>query len=468
VIAGTGRRALVVAVVAFGAAGCGASPDESVRRFEAERVRWHLDRFERRAGAWGVRSQEAVAELRRRHVELAARFGPEHPVEASATLDPEVRLRYRIAGSSALYAAELAARDGTDESLREEFASLAERYAFDPEIAVRSRIRAGLAWERDGNFDAALASYRRALDLPDADADSVPAWERLRGDLELHVVVLEHDGVAEASDIARGARDRLARRAEAWSGRPGERWIRRRLAEVCAVLGDGDEAARILLDLVESAAGSDEGAELQVRLGEVQESLRGQHADAEACYRRAGAEAAGRPAGIDARLHLAALLHATDRPREGADVYAVVVAASVAPGDPARVEALWGRGRCWDALGRWEDAIPAFSRATHEEGPFAIAAAARLSQRFREIGHPKAEETTRAFVERAGRPGWLGRDGAALRDWASARREDREWQAVAEVLEELGILAARGTALADSARAAQRRVLEERARGRRS
>ncbi len=448
------RRWLLLAALALPAC---AGSDEPARRFEAEGARWNLDRAERRLGERAMASPAVRADLRARHLELARRFGPERPVPAGARLGPDERLRYAIAGASALYAAELAARDGTDEALRRELADVATRYAFDPDVAVRARVREGLAWEAIGEAATALVSYRAALEAPDPGEGASPEWERLRSDLELHVVlrVEERGPPAATAEAVRSARARLARRAAAQDG-PLGRWIRRRLAEVCAVGGDGDEAARILGELLEGDDVTDERAELRVRLGEVHERLRDAPSEAESLYRLAGAQAAGRPAGTDARLHLGHLLRRTDRPREAVDAYALVIAAAVVEGDPARAEALWGRGLAFDALNRWEDAIPAFARGAGEPGPFGLGCAARLSQRFRLIGHPEAESTTHGFVARAAEAARVAPPPPVLRDWAWKVRRAREaaaWDAVAEELDAIARGRA-GSALADSARAA--------------
>ena len=454
------RRPPVLLLVAVVLLSSCAAPDEPARRFEAERARWHLDRLERRLGPLALASRPVREDLRQRHQGLAHRFGPDRPLGAGSRLGVDERLRYGIAGASALYAAELAARDGTDEKLRQEFDDIATRYAFDPDIAVRARVHEGLAWEAVGDAATALASFRAALEAPDPEDGVSPGWEHLRSDLELHVVLLLRDGPSRAAAIeaARTARARLTRRAETQTG-PGERWIRRRLAEVCAASGDGDEAARIFTDLLSAPDGSDEEAEMMVRLGEVQELLRDQPSEAEALYRRAGAQAAGRPVGADARVHLGHLLRVTGRPREAVDVYALVIAASVAVDDPARAEALYGRGLAWDALTRWEDAIPAYGRGAAEKGPFAIACAAQLSHRFHLIEHPAAAEETGRFVARASTAANTDPPSPGLRDWAWLVRVDRESAAWSDVLEELDAIAReRSGSVTDTAREARDRL----------
>ncbi len=450
------RRWLVVAALALALPGCASDP--AALRFEAERASWHLDRLERRLGARALASPSVRADLRARHLELARRFGPERPVPAGARLGPDEELRYAIAGASALDAAELAARDGTDDALRRELADVATRYAFDPDVAVRARVREGLAWEAVGEAGTALASYRAALEAPDPEAGASPEWERLRSDLELHVVLRagERGSPAAEAEAVQAARARLARRAAAQDG-PLGRWIRRRLAEVCAVGGDGEEAARLLAELIEGHDATDERAELRVRLGEVHERLRDAPADAEALYRTAGTQAAGRPAGTDGRLHLGDLLRRTDRPREAVDAYALVIAAAVVEDDPARAEALWGRGLAFDALNRWEDAIPAFARGADEPGPFGLGCAARLSHRYRLIGHPEAEGAAHTFVTRCADAARAEPPPPELRDWAWRVRRSREaaaWDAIAEELDAIARDRA-GTGLADSARAAR-------------
>lgn len=463
----TPRRGVACIVLLAMLPACAGGGD-AARRFAAERARWHVERVERRAGPPEALSESVRAELRRRHAQLADRFGPERALPAGAAVDPEARRRCRIAGASALRAAELAPRETPDTERRSEFAAIAERYAFDPEIAVRAHVEEGLALEREGDLPAALDAYGRALARQDAPSDTASGWERLLADVELHVVLRtrEAESAAEATAAASSARARLTSRAERHAGRPDGRWIRRRLAEVCAASGDGETAAAILADLLATAlattTGSDEAAELAVRLGEVQELLLDRPDEAEVLYRRAGSEAAGRPAGTDARLHLAGLLRAKDRARDATDVYALVIAAAVAADDPARAEALHGRGRCWESLGRWEDAIPAFLRGAEEEGPFALACAARLSLRFRDMDHPEAAGTMRAFATRAELASRSRPPARTLLDWAAAVRRQREARAWAEVLDELAVVAGGrgGSDVPDLASRARTRILQ--------
>jgi hypothetical protein len=96
-------------------------------------------------------------------------------------------------------------------------------------------------------------------------------------------------------------------------------------------------------------------------------------------------------------------------------------------------------------------------------GPFALAASARLSRRFREISHPVADAVTRSFVERAARAdSFAARSLRDLRSTAHATREAAAWRLVAE---ELAVLSVGRDALADSAGVARQRIVESKALG---
>lgn len=439
---------------------CAASHEEAVQRFEAERTRWKADRLERRLTLAGADSSVASRRLQHEHTEIARRFGPDGRLGANSILDPDARVRYRIAGSSALYAVDLEARESVGEEACAEYSGIAERYAFDSEIALRARIREGLARERRGEESAALAAYERALETPPSGdpfaGNDVPVHEQLRADLEVHVALLARDlrSVADASDVVRRSVDRLRARAEKWAGHAGENRLRRRLAEALAIADRGEEAAALLQELLGAASTGEARAEFALLIGEVEEVTRHRPDEAETWYRRAVAEGIGRPIGNDARLHLGHLLRAAGREREAADFFSIAIISGASTTAAHRAEALYGQARCMDDLDRREDALNAAARGATEAGPFGLACAARRARQARDFDTPGAEQEMNDFVARAGRePGPRG-GAPSLKDLSQAVRREREAEAWADVVAELRVVAAarNGTALGEAAR----------------
>ncbi|HET9888046.1 MAG TPA: hypothetical protein VFR10_11080, partial [bacterium] len=101
-----GGRWMLILSALLGCAGCGGNRELELR-YEAERLRWKIDRTERLRAASGA--SEDVAELRRLHEEVHRRFGASSPPTPEMLRNPDTVRRLRIAGASSLYGADLAA-----------------------------------------------------------------------------------------------------------------------------------------------------------------------------------------------------------------------------------------------------------------------------------------------------------------------------------------------------------------------
>jgi hypothetical protein len=455
-----GRAGLALLAGLATLAGCAGSSEEAVLRFSAERARWKIDRLERRSAADAPDSAAFVARVRREHERIAGRYGPEGTLPAGASLDADARVRYRIAGSSALYALDLATRDEVTPEVCAGYADLAKRYDFDPEVVVRARTHEGLARQRRGDVTQALQAFASALEatFPTAASDvaEVPPYELLRADVEVHVALLvsRTQSAAEAAAAAQRGAERLGPKVDAWSGKPGDGWLDRRRGELLALAGRGEEAVQRFEKIVAATAPGEDRSAIALLLGEVEEVALGRNDQAERWYRTAVTEGTGRPIGTDARLLLGHLLRSTGRPREAADILAPAIVPGASTTGEDRAEALYDTARCLEALDRSEDALLAVTRGATEEGPFALGCAARRARRTRDLDSPDSGRESEALVARAAREFGARVKALSLRDYTRQLRVAREDEAWRDVNAELsGVAASRpGTSLADSAR----------------
>ncbi|MBZ0268220.1 hypothetical protein K8I85_08690, partial [bacterium] len=179
------RRTLALALACpllLAAGGCLDARPELVARHAAERTRWLLDHSE---------VQWSPAQIRAAHAEVARRFGPDGEVPPEGTQAREDhRVRQAIAGSSALYAADIRARmEGASWELAAEYGAVAERWPQEPELLFLGRLREAATLQRIGARHEAMAGFRTLLGSP-ADSVATPEMRRLRSDLEVHAALL--------------------------------------------------------------------------------------------------------------------------------------------------------------------------------------------------------------------------------------------------------------------------------------
>ncbi len=463
------RRARAAALLALGlvAGMCGTGCRESVemvRRWDAERDRWRADQQEsgwiREHGRLGASHRERLRESHRR---IATRYGSANSPSEAELRDRDVALRLRIAGSSALYAADLAANGPATPELLVEYSEVARVYAFDRNLSIRAGLGAGWTAERLESPREALSIYVELLrDQAATEAARGPGArfgmvQALLVDLEVHASILAGSALEPggANDVRLGG----ARRLEAWGeggeSRPGERRIDRRRAELHFLAGEWDEGIALLVPRFEEAGTVDERAEIALVLGEAAEFGARDAERAEAWYREAARQGEDVPSAAEGRMRLGDLLTRTGRAWEGMRELETLLGLGARVLEDRRAEILVLKARSLVALDRWEDALPSLRDATLLDpgDPFVLVAAAEIHARLRRFTRPAAGPAAREFVSLAETV--PGRAGPAYpsREWAEWAREVRRRAAWRAAVEELRTVA-RSAADEELARAA--------------
>jgi tetratricopeptide (TPR) repeat protein len=451
------RIALACPLLAL-AGGCLDARPELVARHAAERARWEIDHTER---DW------SPAQVRAAHAEIARRFADgEAPPEGTQARE-DYRVRVAIAGSSALYAADLrAGMEGASWELAAEYGAVAERWPHEPELLFLGRLREAATLQRLGARHEALAEFRLLLAAP-ADSAATPETRDLRCDLEVHTALLAV-AVAERSDVTRVLADagrRLAAEIERRGAGTASRRPRRRAAEIAFLAGDTRGARATFEALAGDAATPDERAELQLAIGEMEQYAEGDTDAAEHWYRRAAEEGALLAAAAEARVRLVELSAVQGRPKVGVRSADEVLALGArALGDRAS-EAQYWKARCLLDMGRWTEALPSLIEGSQGDpaSPFTLACAAswyRRVENLQEAG--RLEATARLLAVAAAVPEPKPVD--VPMDWARAWRAERSrfaWEEGLEALREV----ARGSgdpAEAATAEKAAGKILRER------
>lgn len=454
-----GRR-LGILVAGLLAAGCAPEHAELVKRHEAQRERWHVDREERN---W------SVSEQREAHQEIARRFGPSDSPTETEMNDPDWWERQAIAGTSALYAVDLASSGEQTPELAAEYDRVAERWSFDEELRLLARFGQGRTLGRLGQLDEAAVALRQVVQVSDEtiDADHM-TWARpLLLDLEVHLALLERD-LAQRDrrpvDLT-PARERMLERATRWEGRPEGFRARRRAAELAELNGDVDVAVEEFTELAEQGKTADDRAEIQLALGDLYFFRLDRKAEAERCYRIAVEQGPNVRASAEARVRLMELCVRLGRYQLGlrtADDF-LNLGARVQEG--RLEEALYWRARCLLELGHWVDAIPTLvdGAAGDPADPFTLACAARLYHRMRTFRHKDTAAAVERLVGVAVRvPAWELVDPP--RDWSLTWREQRRefaWKEGADELQ-VALRSVRDPDQRERGRAALERIRKER------
>lgn len=457
----TRRASLVLAVPLLAAlGGCLDARPELVARHAAERARWMMDRTEEK---W------SPAQVRAAHAEIARRFGPVGDVPPEGTQAREdYRVRQSIAGSSALYAADIRARtEGPSWELAAEYGAVAERWPQEPELLFLGRLREAATLQRLGARHEALAGFRALLASPADSSSATPESRDLRCNLEVHaaLLALAADDPEGAAHTLLEAAARLRAEIDHRGGGEAARLPRRRAAEIAFLSGDTRDALEALEALAGDAPTPDERAELQLALGEIEQYAHGNPERAEHWYRRAAEEGPLLAAAAEARVRLVELALALDRPKVGVRSADEVLALGArALGDRA-AEAQYWKARCLLEMGRWTEALPSLIEGTEgaPESPFTLACAARWYRRVENLPEAGRREATARLVRVASAVPEPGPVDVPL-DWGRAWRAERArfaWEEGLSALREV----ARASGDPEAAAAAEKaagKILRER------
>ncbi len=440
----------IVASAAWAAllfAGC-APPSELELRFEAERLRWRIDREEERVRRRARNpGPEVIERIRELHDEVHRRFGASAVPSTELLRDPDAFRRLRIAAASSLYRADLAAEYAPSADAVDEFARIAEVYAFDREVALRALFGKGRLLEKLGRPGEALEAnallFERypAVPVREGTWAVVPQVNDLLLDLEIHSLVLAEAAGTEASEqVAKIVVNRLEQRAKEWRATRLERVFTERLAQARIVRGEWAEAIAVLehLRTLESGSGR---AETALKIADV--SARGLHDLGRAAseLERAASEGKGSEVEAKALLRLAEIELERGRPADALARVHVLTDLRARHLDSRRTEALFLQAKAFAAQGRWEDAIPAFARVGEldRESPWGILAQQEVVLHWRATGRTgAAREAERAMIAVARRVRDVDPENDTPFGWEgfwSAPREEALWsQCVAALL----------------------------------
>lgn len=373
--------ALLALAAGLGLTGC-SRPGELELRFEAERLRWRIDRAEDllRVSSRAPFSGD-VERVRELHAEVQRRFGAQDTPTDSQLRDPDALLRLRIAGASSLYGADLAAHYAPSAETVEEFDRIARFYSFDRELSVRALFGKGRVLEKLGRTDEALAAslelFARNPVVPARENGNRTIPEISDGllDLEVHAVALaERLGAKAPPTAGETILERLAAREAQWKGTKLEPRFAHRNAEALFVHGRWSEGLAILAARRDAITDSSASGLASAEIAEILE--RGSHdlTGAEREYRRALAEGPRSEAEAVARLGLARVLLALRRPAEALVELDNLFKMRARELENRSGEAAFLKAKALVDLGRWEDALPAFEAVSKvdDEGNWGI------------------------------------------------------------------------------------------------
>jgi tetratricopeptide (TPR) repeat protein len=447
--------------------GCGRDTEFALR-FEAERARWLADRAEAVA-------PDAHERLREIHARIAERYGPTGTPGARELADRDRDRRFRIAGASALYVADLTATLGEIPAAATAYGRVAEVYAFDTGLAYRALLGEGHMREALGEqaralslYETLLANYpavRHGTDAPEGAPTAVN--ERLL-DLEIRTLLLGADVLSRSERSARAAAIRERTRAVVSRSPAGA--VRRRLLRHLAETYFAEGAfATGLSELATAAATArgEEAARLALEAGQARLRGGGSLREAESDYRRALEHGVGTWVEAEACLRLGEVLWRLGRPDEGLALCDRLLELRPRQTEGRRAEGLLWKARCLVAVDRWEDALPVFAAVPRAEpgSPWGLVALGEMLARQRSLYTPTAALSTAAEAVRvaAAVPGTspLANVGAG---WVRTVRREREREAWRDGVEVLRSLARRwpDESWAEAARAESTRLARER------
>ncbi len=371
------------------AGGCGGGDSEVVRRFEAQRLRWQVDR-EELSWSW--------EQARDAHLDIERRFGTAEPPSDAALRDVDLSVRLQIAATSLLHSVNLEARyGGPTLEVADAYHEIARKYAFDQQVYLLSRFGEGKTLEQVGQRVEAGQAYQELVTIPPEVTDT-PEFEWARTilvTLDVHAAVLAHYlDEAAANNSLRAARARMESQVQRWEGSPSGLEALRGIAALTYVLGDRGAAAGKFEALLASATTPDEAAELYLLLGEVNQFGLDRPAAAEAMYTRAVEQGRRVRDAAEAQVRLVELRLSLQQPQVAVRTADELFTLGARALEDRKEEAHYWRARCHLALGHWEDALPALAAGAtgNPDSPFALACAARRYLKMREFNMPDADD----------------------------------------------------------------------------
>lgn len=393
-------------------AGCSPSSERAMR-YEAERVRWKIDREEERAAALGTSStQEEISRILGLHEEIEQRFGPTEPPSDVQLKNADAVVRLRIAGASALYRADLETLHFPKADLVERYRTISRVYAFDEELAVRALAGEGKLLEKLGRFDEAQYPYRELVDRypcfdPSGDQRRTPSFdEEGRLDLEVHALAM---AMRWRGQNATAFRDRVLSRTRAYVAEGAETtegvsMAIRHLARLELVCGNRPEAIAHLRRRIDTMR---EGEDRHLALIEWAEVVsRGPEGlpVAEAELRSFLGERTQGLLSADARLLLAKMAMQTSRWVDALSWLQELLETRARDIEGLEIEARVLRARCLAEMGRGQDAISGykFVLENDSEGAWAVLAGREMVIQYQILHVPRrAEEAAAELIRRA-------------------------------------------------------------------
>jgi len=404
------KVALLLALVAA-FSGC-RGMDELELRYEAERLRWRIDRAESRQRALRKgQGEKEVTELRRLHDEIHRRFGADSPPTPEMLKNPDAIRRLRIAGASSLYRADLAASFQPSSATLQEYEHIAHTYAFDRELGYRALFGQARLLEKLGRQPEALDVYLLLLErypplLPRDASAPLPSLNSVLLDLEVHVLALARGLDAEKfAALSAKMLPALERRAEEWRDTKLEREVSLHGAHALFVAGLWDDGLRALGRARDLAPSEQERVEDELEITQVLWRGKRDLRAAEEVASLAIESGKGTAFEAEARMDLARILFEEQRYADALEQVDELLRVRPRFLEGLRGEAFYLKGMALVGLESWEDALPRLESVAEvdPEGSFAIEARVEMMRRVRALRFESGEQAARAAVDLARR-----------------------------------------------------------------
>jgi tetratricopeptide (TPR) repeat protein len=440
------KRFAIVLAAALVCSACRGNQELELR-YEAERLRWKIDQAEARQ-AESSRARRDVAQLRRLHEEVHRRFGADSPPTAPMLNNPDTVRRLRIAGTSSLYGADLAATFHPSREVLAEYEHIASVYAFDREIGYRALYGKARLLEKLGRpaeaLEVSLLLLSRYPPLPPRESDGVlPALNPVLLDLEVHTLALAKYLDPETfAELCRQTLPQLRARAQEWAGTKLEHDLAVHLAHALFVADEWDEGLRMLERAHALSPSKPLQIEHELEITQILWRGKGDLAGAQEAASRAIESAKGSAFEGEARMDLAKIFLEQKKYSESIEEIHELLRTRPRVLEGLKGEAFYWEGMVLVALEQWEDAFPRLESVAEvdAEGSWAIEARTEIMRDMRALRFESGEEAARGVVESARRVrnssdareppfGW---DGYWWRP-----QEDERWQRCVDGLREV-------------------------------
>jgi tetratricopeptide (TPR) repeat protein len=362
--------------------------------------------------------------------------------------NPDTVRRLRIAGTSSLYGADLAAAFHPAREVLSEYEHIASVYAFDREIGYRALYGKARLLEKLGRPAEALEVNRLLLarypPLPPRESDdALPSLNPVLLDLEVHTLALaKYLDPQTFAELCRQMLPQLRERAQEWAGTNLEHDVAVHFAHALFVADEWDEGLRMLERA--HALSSSEPLRIEHELEITQILWRGKRdlSAAQEAASRAKESASGSEFEGEARMDLARILLEQKKYSESIEEIHELLRIRPRLLEGLKGEAFYWEGMVLVALNQWEDAFPRLESVAEvdAEGSWAIEARTQIMRGMRALRFESGEEAARGVVESARRVrssdaaheppfGWDGY-------WWRPREEER-WQRCVDGLREV-------------------------------